>query len=260
MAILKPYFTDLLTKDKREDGRKLFEYRDVVIETGAIERANGSARVKIGNTEVLVGVKLDVGTPFPDSPESGILMVNAELLPLASPHFEFGPPSKDAVELARVIDRGIRESHAVDLDKLCIKQKEKVWMVFVDIYPINDDGNLFDAGALGAIAALKTAILPKYDEDEEKVLHKELTKTKLPIQQIPILTTFAKLNGKIFVDTTMREEKEIDARLSIATIDDETTSAMQKGGVGTFTAKEILELTEKAAELAKKLRKLIPSK
>ena len=97
-----------------------------------------------------------------------------------------------------------------------------------------------------------------YLKDNLKMI--ELTKTKLPIQQIPILTTFAKLNGKIFVDTTMREEKEIDARLSIATIDDETTSAMQKGGVGTFTVKEILELTEKAAELAKKLRKLIPSK
>lgn len=260
MAMLRTYFTNLLTKEKREDGRKLFDYRDIVIETGAIERANGSARVKIGNTEVLVGVKLDVGTPFPDSPESGVLMVNAELLPLASPHFEFGPPSKTAVELSRVIDRGIRESHAIDLDKLCIVPKEKVWMIFVDIYPLNDDGNLLDAGALGAIAALKTALLPKYDEKEGRVIYKELTKTKLPLQQIPILITFAKLNGKIFVDTTMREENEMDARLSIAILEDGTASAMQKGGVGTFTAEEIIELTEKAIELSKKLRKLVPSK
>lgn len=260
MAALKPYMTELLAKGKREDGRKPFDYRDIKIETGIIARANGSARVLIGKTEVLVGVKLDVGEPFPDSPESGILMVNSELLPLASPNFEFGPPSKDSVELSRVIDRGIRECHAIDLDKLCIKPKEKVWMIFIDIYPINDDGNLLDAGALGAIAALKTALLPKYDEDEEKVLYKEITKTKLPIQKIPILTTFGKLSGNLFIDATMREEKELDARLSIATTEDGIASAMQKGGVGTLTAEEVIELTEKAAELGKKLRKLIPSK
>src|SRR3989338_6019489 len=217
MAMLKPYMTELLAKGKREDGRKPFDYRDIKIETGIIARANGSARVLIGKTEVLVGVKLDVGVPFPDSPESGVLMVNAELLPLASPSFEFGPPSKDSIELSRVIDRGIRECHAIDLDKLCIKP-------------------------------------------EEKVLHKELTKTKLPVQKIPVLTTFGKLSGNLFVDATMREEKEVDARLSIATIEDGTASAMQKGGSGPLTAEEVIELTEKAVELGKKLRKLIPSK
>ena len=37
-----------------------------------------------------------------------------------------------------------------------------------DIYSINDDGNLLDAANLGAIAALKTAKMPKYDSKEEK--------------------------------------------------------------------------------------------
>jgi len=258
--MLKQYFIELLEKDKREDGRKPFEYRDVSVETGVIARANGSARVKIGNTEVLVGVKLDVGTPFPDGPESGILMVNAELLPLANPNFEFGPPSKDSVELSRVIDRGIRECHAIDLDKLCIKAKEKVWMVFVDIYPINDDGNLLDAGALGAIAALKTTMLPKYDEKEEKVIHKELTKTKLPLVHSPVMTTFGKIGNNKFADSTMREEKAIETRLSIVTTEDGNVSAMQKGGAGMFTADDVIELIEKSAELGKKLRKLVPSK
>ncbi|MFH0869275.1 MAG: exosome complex protein Rrp42 [archaeon] len=252
---IKPYLSALLQKGAREDGRGPFDYRNLSIETGAIARACGSARVKLGETEVLIGVKMDVSKPYPDSPDEGTLMVNAELAPLANPEFESGPPKPDAIELARVVDRGIRESGAIDFGKLCIIPKEKVWTVFIDIYPVNDNGNLFDAAAIGAIAALKSAFIPKYDEKEELVKYKELTKEKLPLRQLPVLTTFAKMNGTIFVDMTKREEDAFDARLSIATLENETVSAMQKGGIGTFTEAEIMGLYDHAVELGKKLRK-----
>jgi len=254
---LKPFMAALLAKQMREDGRGVFDYRPIEIEVNPIPRANGSARVKIGATEVLVGVKMDVAKPFPDTPDEGVLMVNAELSPLANPEFESGPPGPAAVELARVVDRGIRESHAIDVEKLCIVPKEKVWMIFVDIYPMNDDGNLLDAAALAAMIALKKAVIPKYDEKEGQVLHKELTKEKLPMKALPMLTTFGKINGSIFVDPTRREEKALDSRLSIATLEDGTVSAMQKGGFGTFTQKEIAELLELSAEKGKELRKFL---
>ena len=121
----------LISEGKRADGRDLMEYRPITIEKGFIERAEGSARVRLGRTEVAVGVKIEVESPFPDTPEEGILMVNAELVPLASPTFEPGPPDENAIELARVVDRGIRESKAIDLKKLCIVPGEKVFTVFV---------------------------------------------------------------------------------------------------------------------------------
>ena len=257
VELIKPYLAALLQKGMREDGRGLLDYRDVDVEINPIARACGSARVKLGETEVLVGVKMDVDVPFPDSPDEGILIVNAELAPLSNPEFEPGPPSPAAIELARVVDRGVRESGAVDFSKLCIKPKEKVWVLFIDVYPINDNGNLFDAAALGAIAALKNAVIPKYDEKEERVLYEEFTKEKLPMKQLPILTTFAKLSGAIFVDVTKREENVADARLSIATLENETISAMQKGGTGTFTEDEILQIYDYAVETGKKLRKLL---
>ena len=257
MELIKPYLSALLQKGMREDGRGLYDYREIKIENNPITRACGSARVKIGETEVLVGVKMDTDVPFPDSPSEGILIVNAELAPLANPKFESGPPSPAAIELARVVDRGIRESGAVDFSKLCIKEKERVWVLFIDVYPVNDNGNLFDAAALGAIAALKNAVFPKYDEADDKVFYEEFTKEKLPMKQFPILTTFAKLNGALFIDTTKREENVADARLSIATLENETISAMQKGGVGTFTADEIMHLYEHAVVLGSKLRKLL---
>ena len=90
------------------------------IETNCVNKAEGSARVKIGNTQVIVGIKMDLGEPFPDTPDCGVLSTAAELIPLASPDFEAGPPQRDAIELARVVDRGVRESEVVDIHKLVI--------------------------------------------------------------------------------------------------------------------------------------------
>ncbi len=257
MNLIQDYLADLLKLQKREDGREPFQYRDVSVETGVISRSPGSARVKIGNTEVLVGVKLDVGTPFPDTPSEGVLVVNAELIPLASPDFETGPPKPESIELARVTDRGIRESHTIDVEKLCIKSGEKVWMINVDVYPMNDDGNLIDAASLGAIAALKSAVLPKYDEKADKVEYKEFTKTKLPVKALPIMVTFGKLRGSLFIDPTRREEKVFDSRLSVSTLENGTLCAMQKGGFGTFTKDEVLQIIDVAIQRGKELRKII---
>src|SRR4030067_1125763 len=113
MIIQKQYVNNLASRKMRIDKRGQDEFRPITIETGVIFKAEGSARVKIGKTEVLAGVKLAVGTPYADSQDEGVLMVGAEFSPIASPDFEKGPPAEDAVELARVVDRGIRESGAM---------------------------------------------------------------------------------------------------------------------------------------------------
>ena len=123
-----------LEQEKRFDGRKLEEYRDILIEENVSKKAEGSVRVKLGKTEVLVGVKMDTAEPYPDSPDKGNLMVTAEFLPLSSSRIELGPPKFDSIEVGRIIDRIIRESKFIDLEKLCIKKGEKVWTVFIDIY------------------------------------------------------------------------------------------------------------------------------
>ena len=55
----------LIEKGKRLDDRGLNDYREIKVEQGVIEKAEGSARVLLGKTEVLVGVKVETGTPFP---------------------------------------------------------------------------------------------------------------------------------------------------------------------------------------------------
>ena len=128
-----------LKEGKRIDGRKVDEIRKITITHGVSENADGSARVKLGLTDVIAGVKMVPGTPYPDMPDEGSISVGAELLPMADPEFEVGPPRDEAIELSRVVDRGIRESKAIDFKDLCITEGEKVWVGFVDIYIINND-------------------------------------------------------------------------------------------------------------------------
>jgi len=189
-----------LAEGKRFDGRKPDEFRDISIETGISKNAEGSARVKLGNTEVIVGVKMDTAEPYPDSPDKGNLMVTAELLPLSSGRFESGPPKFPAIELGRIIDRAIRESKFIEVEKLCIKEGEKVWTVFIDIYSINDDGNLLDAAAIATIVALKDAKMPRYDEEEGRVVYGDFTTKSLPLSKnIPLSLTYHKLADKFIV-------------------------------------------------------------
>jgi exosome complex component RRP42 len=246
----------LIEKEKRLDGRGLTDYREIKVEQGIIERAEGSAKVSLGKTEVMVGTKIEMGEPFPDTPNEGVLTVNAELVPLASPTFEPGPPDENSIELARIVDRGIRESKAIDVEKLCIEPGKKVFVIFVDVYVLNHDGNLIDASALAAMAALLNTKMPKYEVEEGEVKIKQ-GYIQIPIRRHPITVTFAKINNKLVVDPWLDEEQVMDARLSIAFDDDGNICAMQKGGSGYFTQKHVLEAVgiarEKAAEIRKKL-------
>jgi exosome complex component RRP42 len=255
--VMKKRIEELLAKGKRTDGRGLTEYRELKIDPGAIERAEGSALVFLGKTEVLVGVKIGTGTPFPDTPDTGVLTVNAELVPLASPDFETGPPGEDAVELARVVDRGIRESKAIDLEKLCVESGKLVFVVFVDIYVLNHDGNLIDASAIAALAALLNAKMFKYTVEDGKIVKKP-GYTPLPMKNHPMSVTFAKIGDKLILDTGLDEERVQDARLTITMDKDGNICASQKGGgSGFFTREEISEMVKMAKEKTAELRKIV---
>jgi exosome complex component RRP42 len=239
---LKQHLLNVLKENIRYDGRKKEDFRDIEIELGVSVCAEGSSRVKVGNTEVIAGVKMAVETPYPDSPNSGNLMVNVELLPASNPNFEPGPPSEKAIEISRVIDRGIRESKAVDFEKLCIVPSEKVWSVMIDICSINDEGNLLDVCALAALAALSDAKFPELVNGV--VDYSKKTKEKLPLNKIPITVTVYKIGSEFLVDPLPEEEEAYDSRLSVAITEKNEISAMQKGGEEPLSIEEIKKIID----------------
>jgi len=246
-SIKKDYLIKLAKNGKRVDGRKFDEFRNIEIEVGVVKKAEGSARVKIGNTQVITGIKMDVGEPYPDSPDSGVMSTAAELIPMASPDFEAGPPREDAIELARVVDRGIRESELIEVDKLCIEPGEKVWIVFIDIHILDYDGNLFDAASLASLAALMTAKVPA----EQFELGEDYP---LPLKEPPISCTSVKFNGVVVMDPSLDEEEIAEARLTVATDKNGDIRAMQKGLNGSFTVEEIKKVIKASTDNGKKIR------
>ncbi|MFH1403009.1 MAG: exosome complex protein Rrp42 [Candidatus Altiarchaeota archaeon] len=248
----RDYIRNIMSDGKRIDGRGFDERRNLEIEKGyVLEKADGSALVKLGGTQVLVGISMDVGEPYSDRPTSGVMTTSAELRPLASPYFESGPPREESIELARVVDRGIRESGMIDVDKLFIEEG-KVWMVFIDLHMLDDCGNLLDASGIAAAAALHDCRLPKYEDGQ--VIRGDW-KGKLPITCTPIPNTFAKIRDTIVLDPLSDEEYAMDARLTVTTTD--TVNAMQKGGEGKFTIDEIEGIVDKAFENSGKIRDLV---
>ncbi|MCC7552883.1 MAG: exosome complex protein Rrp42 [Methanobacteriaceae archaeon] len=255
--ITKESIKDLIGNNQREDGRTIDQYRDISIETDIISKAEGSAKVKIGGTKVIAGIKLQVGAPYPDNPNLGVLMTNCEMVPIADPTFEVGPPNEESIELARVVDRGIRESKMVDLEKLCVEEGNHVWMIFIDLHVLDNCGNLFDACELAVTAALNSTKLPTASiGDDGLVIDKENT-FDLPLNEKVVMSTFVKIGSEMVIDPSLMEEDVSDGRLNIGVTEKGLVCSMQKGGMGPLNKKEILDCVNIAISKSSELLNLI---
>lgn len=255
MELQRNKVLESLATGKRLSGRGFDEYRKVDVLTNVSENANGSARIRLGATDVVAGVKFAVGEPYPDSPDEGSISVGAELTPLASPLNEVGPPSPTEVELSRVVDRGIRESHCVDLTKLCLTPGEKVLSLFIDIYALNDDGNLLDASSMAALVALNNTRMPKVEDGE--IIYGEYEGNMLSLSNQPLLITTIKASNTLLSDVDLGEEKAQHARFSFGSTEKGILTAFQKAGSGSFTPKELDQAVETGLKNAKALRKVL---
>jgi len=246
-ALKRDFVHNLIVEGKRADGRAFIETRDISVKTNVIDKAEGSAYVKFGNTKVLVGIKLQKGTPFPDAPNSGIIMTGMEMNPLASPDFEPGPPREESIEMSRIVDRGIRESHSIDLEKMCIKEGELVWMIFIDISIINDAGNIVDASSLASIAALLTTNVPADEANGFAAM-------PLPMKNVPVCVTVVNIDGTLLLDPTLAEEMVCDTKLAVITDNSGALSGLQKSGCASLLPETVFEMVNLGREKATELR------
>ncbi len=249
----------LIKKGVRPDGRRLDDVRQVEITVNYLPKADGSALVKLGNTQVLVGVKLEVGTPYPDAPDQGVIIVSAEFVPMASPVFEPGPPDENAIELARVIDRSIRELGAIDLSKLALIPGKKVWVVWIDIYVLDHDGNLIDASSIATLAALMTVKVPKavINEEEEITVDKTSYVGSLPLLKKVVTVTIGKLGNALIVDPDLEEESVLDTKVVVAVSEDGRIAGIQKSGPSSLSKDEVLKAIDIAIRKGLDMIKLI---
>lgn len=224
----------------RMDGRSCMDYRTFHVETGVVQQTNGSARVRLGQrgTDVLVGVKVEIGEPDVDFPDRGRLEVHVECSPSASPEFE----GRGAQELNSVLEMTLRNilyqsTQSEEWQSLCIVEGKQCWIVYMDCLVLDSDGNLFDALAMAMRSALYDTKIPKIQllELEDGMTEIEVSDdpneySRLPVDNVPISVNLGRIGKQFVVDPCLEEELCMEARLTVAINAKGNICSIQKGG------------------------------
>ncbi|XP_064637673.1 exosome complex component RRP45-like isoform X2 [Lineus longissimus] len=246
-------------KPKRLDGRQAFDYRTTKVSFG-VER--GCCQVQLGKTRVLAQVSCEVVEPKLTRPTDGILYVNVELSPMASPGFEVGRLSDQGVEMNRLLERCLKESRCIDMESLCIVARKKVWQIRLDIHVLNHEGNLIDCASIAGIAALAHFRRPDVTVSGEDVtIHPKSEKdpVSLSVHHMPICTSFAFYDhGKfLLVDPTDREEHCMEGKMVIGMNKHREICTLQMTGDMLLLKDQVLRCSNIAVVKVTELTKLI---
>ncbi|TFY76091.1 hypothetical protein EWM64_g7920 [Hericium alpestre] len=174
----------------RSDGRALYDYRTIALETGVAPLANGSARLNIGRannepaggTEILAATKLEVeDIQTGDGVEGGRvtcsvswcahihrlrahpLMARARRKassPSAYPHLSTAALDDLQYDYT-VLLQGILAHPSLRPTNLGILPRRKAWLLALDLVVLSDSGNIYDALFMAARAALWDTKVPR---------------------------------------------------------------------------------------------------
>ncbi|GLU19302.1 hypothetical protein SLE2022_355610 [Rubroshorea leprosula] len=262
----KNFIKTALQSEIRIDGRKPYEYRKITIVFG---RDDGSSEVQVGQTRVMGIVTAQLVQPYRDRPNEGTLSIFTEFSPMADPSFEPGRPGESAVELGRIVDRGLRESRAVDTESLCVLAGKLVWAIRIDLHILDNGGNLVDAANIAALAALLTFRRPECslggEDGQQVIVHPPEVREPLPLtlHHLPIAVTFGFFNDEtiLVIDPTHNEEAVMAGRMTATVNANGDICAIQKAGGEGVTQRVIMQCLQlaiaKAAGITKQIKEAV---
>ncbi|XP_067857930.1 exosome complex component RRP42 isoform X2 [Heptranchias perlo] len=258
----KVYVMHGVQDDLRIDGRGCEDYRHIEIETDVVSNTSGSARVKIGHTGILVGVKAEMGTPKLERPNEGFLEFFVDCSANATPEFEGRGGEDLGTEIANTLYRVFDNSSSLELKALCITPREHCWILYVDVLLLECGGNLFDAISIAVKAALHNTRIPKVRvlEDEEGSKEIELSDDpydciRLNVENVPCIITLSKIGHRHVVDATSQEEACCMASLLVSVTSKGTITCFRKVGGGSLDPASIFEMLETGKRVGKVLHK-----
>ncbi|KAK9295023.1 hypothetical protein QLX08_010555 [Tetragonisca angustula] len=224
--------------DFRNDGRRRCEYRSMEIETKLMPQTHGSARLHIGNTDILVGIKVELDIPHADKPNEGKLEFFVDCSATATPAFEGKGGDDLATEISNVLIAAYQTRNAFDLKTLCILPHKKCWKIYVDVLILQCGGNLFDAVGIAVKAALNSTEIPKItaatlDGGEPDI---ELSDDciQLDTSNYPIIITLCKIGDNYIVDPTLEEEVCSTSSIVMSVLPNGKISSVVKLGCGSI--------------------------
>ncbi|GLI69262.1 hypothetical protein VaNZ11_013844, partial [Volvox africanus] len=249
-----------LSEECRLDGRRPYDLRKPKFQ---FSLDDCSATVALGTTRVLSVVSANLETPFPDQPSEGVLRFHVDFSPMASPAFEPGRPGEEAIQVGRLIERGLRLSGAVDQEALCVIAGRKVWALRVDCRVLDHGGNVLDAAFLSALSALMAFRKPEVEVGGESgteiMVHPPEVREPLPltIHHLPVSVTFALFQGgdMLVVDPTVKEAAAASGSCTVVINPGREVCCVHKAnGIG-LTPEQFTRCVRLAADKAELLTK-----
>ena len=258
----------------RVDGRRPHDLRTMSVTfgeaTGHVEATLGKTRCACLHHSIFYGLDVDADAicpslcsvlcvvtaeivePRADRPTEGLLQFYTELSPMAAPDIRPGRQSDKAIEIGRVLERGLRESKAIDTEALCILAGKKVWSVRVDMHVMDHDGNLVDCANLAAVAALRNFRKPEVVVTGETVVvfaPEDRAPTGLSMNHLPLCISFCFFeDGELMVlDPTVKEEEVGEGTMILAQTVHRQLCGIKKSGSPHLTVDQIKQCTEIAA-------------
>ncbi|KAJ7364025.1 ribosomal protein S5 domain 2-type protein [Mycena albidolilacea] len=234
----RAYLERFVAEDVRPDGRPFDAWRDVSVNVGSISTANGSALVRLGETTIVCGVKIEIAEPELDAPEEGFLVPNIDLPALCSPKFKPGPPSDEAQVLSDRLNEVLAST--ISLSSLVIHPSKAVWVLYVDATCINYDGNVFDAALIAMMAALRNTTLPKatYNVETGLTTCSRTAASPLQILKTPISFSFGVFDATLLADPTAFEEPLLDTTVSVVVDENNNLVSVVQSGPGVDSGAE----------------------
>jgi len=221
------YLLDGIAHGLRNDGRGCFDYRRITFETGMIPTAEGSCRLRAGDTDLIVGVKCEMVAVKPGRarPDAGHFQIVVECAASVSRALIDGFTGDDlGRHLAAMLESLCAGEDVIDRRALCVAPGAFVWEVFVDVLVLASGGNLLDSVSLALCAALSETLLPKVEVEESmeegetvqlRVDDRPEMGTPFPLRKMPLCVTVAQINGQFLFDVTPEEEVCADAMICV---------------------------------------------
>lgn len=173
--------------------------------------------------------------------------------------------TEQEVLLARLIEKAIRRSNAIDQESLCIVAGQKCWSVRADVHFLDHDGALVDASCIAVIAALAHFRRPDVSVEGEKVTIHTLTErvpVPLSILHHPICVTFSFFHGgeTVLTDATLREEQLREGDMTITLNKHAEVCQISKAGGTAIEAVVLMKCANQALLVVRDVNELLIKK
>lgn len=215
---------DLLVKGERIDGRKPEELRDLKMEVGILERADGSAMVELGNTRILAAVigPRELHPQHLQDPRKAVLQVRYNLAPFAVEDRKRPGPSRRGKEIGLVTRRALEP----------VIELEEFPKTGIDVFV-----EVLEANASTRVTGITAASLALADAG-------------VPMKGMVSACAVGKLEDTMVLDVAGEEDSYGKADIPVAMIngDEEVTLLQMDGDITQEDVKEGLKLAREGCK------------